>query len=75
MFFIIFKECGLKKLWLKYILDKLVEKPNKCKLCNYTSISIVLNNTINNPYIGECINSKCRKITYLRENTFLNKFP
>ena len=25
-----------KKLWLKYILDKLVEKPNKCKLCNYT---------------------------------------
>ena len=64
-----------KNFDLKYILDKLVEKPNKCKLCNYTSISIVVNNTLNNPYIRKYSNSQCRKIIYLRENTFLNEFP
>lgn len=37
-----------------------LEKPNECKLCNYTSISIVDNNTINDPYIAKCSNSKCR---------------
>ena len=43
-----------KKFWQKYILDKLVEKPNKCEVCNYTSISIAENDTINNLYIGKC---------------------
>lgn len=26
-----------KKFWSKFILDKIVQKPNKCKLCNITS--------------------------------------
>ena len=41
------KVARYKKESQKYILDKLVKKPNKCVLCNYTSISIVENDTIN----------------------------
>lgn len=53
----------------------MIQKPVKCPLCNYTSLSIIENNTINNPFIARCNNYHCRKIIYMRQNTFLDEFP
>ena len=43
--------------WKNYIIDKLIELPKNCPLCKYTSISIIENNTINNPFSASCRNS------------------
>ena len=42
-----------KEFWKNYILEKLIQKPDNCLLCNYTSLNIIENNTINNPFAGK----------------------
>ena len=53
----------------------LIKKPDRCLLCNYNSISIIKNNTINKPYAARYSNSHCKNIFYLRQNSFLDEFP
>jgi predicted DNA-binding protein YlxM (UPF0122 family) len=64
-----------REIWKTYIIDKLLNKPDKCPICAYPNINITEYNTLNNPYIARCSKSKCRKIIYLREGTVFNHFP
>jgi hypothetical protein len=61
--------------WNRHFIKYLILIPSVCSLCGYTSISLTDNNSINNPIVGRCCNSKCRKIFYLRENIFFAHFP
>jgi hypothetical protein len=49
--------------------------PIKCPNCENKIIHTNLNNSICNPYVGRYKRKTCRKIIYLRKNTFCNFFP
>ena len=64
-----------REIWIQFILNKLIAMPSKCPLCSYPNTSLNQYNSLNNPYIGRCSFSKCRKIIFLREGTFFSYFP
>ena len=63
-----------RKVWNDYISNGLIPITRKCPKCN-KNISIKENNSILNPYLGHCYNSKCRKILYLKQDTLFDLFP
>lgn len=64
-----------RTFWHKFILITIVTIPTICPNCNYKSISIYNNDSINNPVLGRCNSHKCRKTIDLRKNTLLDYFP
>ena len=64
-----------RKFWVSYILKIFIIIPSFCKICGNNTINITDHNTLANPLIGRCTRNSCRKIYYLREQTFLSFFP
>ena len=64
-----------RKFWTNYLLKTLFIIPIICINCGNNGINVYDNNTIINPIVARCRKSACRKIYYLRENTFLSNFP
>ena len=63
-----------RKILSHYLGIGLFLFPKNCPACNH-SISIKENDSLNNPYLARCTNSKCRKTIYLRTNTLFDSFP
>lgn len=59
------------KLWNNLISIGLIPIIDKCVKCG-KSISIKENESLNNPYIAQCCNSKYRKKYFLRTNTLFD---
>ena len=49
-----------RKLWNNLFSNGLIHISTNCPKCQH-NISIIQNNTLNNPYIAQCSSSKCRK--------------
>ena len=64
-----------RKFWVSYILKIFIIIPSFCKICRNNTINIIDHNTLASPLIGRCTRNSCRKIYYLREQTFLSFFP
>ena len=62
-----------RKILSHYLGIGLFLFPKNCPACNH-SISIKENDSLNNPYLAICRNSKCRKTIYLRTNTLFGRF-
>lgn len=62
-----------RKLCNNLFSNGLINIPIKCPKCQH-NVSIIQNNSLNNPYIAQCSSSKCRKKIYLRENTIFKNF-
>ena len=63
-----------RKIWNHLLGTGLILFPKSCPACDH-SVTLHNNDTLNNPYLGKCTNSQCRKIFYLRVNTLFDKFP
>lgn len=61
--------------WHKIVLNRYISPSNICPKCGVNSLKINDYNTIYNPLILICSSHKCRKIVFLRENTFYSLFP
>lgn len=63
-----------RHFWYAYLLKTIIIIPLICPLCGKKGINAYDNDTLINPVIGRCINSKCGKKFFLRENSFLSHF-
>ena len=61
--------------WNKFLLLAIVTIPIACPLFNKSPVNLYNNESLNNPISKRCTNNKCRKIKYLRNNSFLEHFP
>jgi transposase-like protein len=67
-----------RKFWDKYLLNNLIEIPEKCKYCDIGVIKLRNNNSLVNPYLAKCNFYKCNREQYLRKGTIFehqNKTP
>lgn len=64
-----------REFWKNYILNIYVNPKERCPNCGLISLKINEYNSIYNPYVTRCSSSKCRKIVFLKENTFFALFP
>ena len=64
-----------RNIWKNYILDLLIELPDKCSLCANKFDNLTEINSIFNPYIGRCSNNKCRTNFFLKDYTIFGYFP
>ena len=64
-----------RQFWKLILLNNIIFSPKNCPKCYKLSVNINDNESLHNPIIARCSSSTCRKIIYLRENTFFNFFP
>lgn len=53
-----------RDIQMHFIINELITMPPKCPLCLYPYTTLNIYDSLNNPYIEHCSNSKCRKIIF-----------
>ena len=64
-----------REFWYKIVLNACLFPSNICPKCGLNFLKINNYNTIQNPLVNRYSSHKCRKIVFLKENTFFSLFP
>ena len=64
-----------RTFWKNILLDIFIFPQKNCPNCGKCSLNLNDYESLNNPLITRCSSAKCRKIVFLRDNTFFGLFP